>query len=1467
MNTDTSPLTSRLQSQAQHAMMSISLDERFFNLSLDLLCVARQDGYFKRVNPAWTEVLGYSEAELLATPFLDFVHPSDRANTIAEAEKLWLDGGSARFENRYRAKDGTYRWLAWTSNVSLEDNCIYAVARDITEHKAAEATQRALLNAIPDMMFRVTADGTIVDHKPAKGQETLLPPEQFLGRTIRETLPPPLAAQIMEAQARALASQEVESLEYELEMSDGRRAYEARIVAAGSDRVISIIRDITDSQRSAKELEVRSRLAALKSEIGLALAQSQDLKTLLNRCTQSLVKHLAATGARIWTLEDGEKDLHLQANSEESPCLDEAPRCLRVAQGKIGRIASHRQPHVSNSVQTDPEMRDRDWALPEQTSAFAGYPLIVSDRVVGVMAVFARHSLSQDSLATLSTIANEIAVGIEYKRTASAFKSSKERLQLALEGSALGYWDWQIPSGKTYFDPQWKQMLGYDEWEIENTYQAWKQLIHPDDIARTLGSLQAYLRGETPLYEVELRMLNKAGQWQWILARGKVFERSETGNPLRMTGTHLDIHDRKAAEAALRKSQHQLKEAQRIARIGSWEMDVASSKIAWSDELFDIYSFKRGNPPTFLELLRTIHPEDRSLWLSSIQRAIADGIPYAIDHRIVRPDGELRYINGRGEAVCDEDGNIVRLIGTAMDISDRVSAELETQLLLAVIQAINNAPHLESAINTVLNLICTTINWDISEAWLPDSSGDSLHRITGGYSCDDSLNDFLIKSQEIVLTKGEGIPGRTWLYQRPEWHEDISQEPIDIFCRAALAEKFRLKTCFSVPILDKTAANNSQVLAVLVFFKRTASPEEPRLLKLIEAIATQLGALVQRKQTELELLRIKAAVDSSSDAVGMTDLNGHIIYHNRAMTERYGYTPDDLNSNSNGPGLLHVNPEKAFEVFQAIQNGQSWIGEVDLKTRNGEIVKNLLRADCIRDSSGKPIGLIGVHTDITERKQAEARVQEQLKREQIVTKILDRVRSSLNLEEVLQTAVNEVRAFLQTDRVIIYRFREDWSGFVAVESVADGWHPTLGMTIADECFPTEYAKLYQQGRIRAIENVATSDLADCHKELLKELQVRANLALPILQTPAENDGNQPDILWGLLIAHQCQSSRLWTESEIDCLEQLSIQLAISLQQCSLFEKAQSELAERIAAEAALRESETRERERALELEAILKKLQKTQAQLVQSEKMVSLGQLVAGVAHEINNPVGFIYSNVAHAKDYANDLIELISLYQHYYPHPAAEIDDAIERSDLDFLKSDFLKLLQSMSDGANRIKDIVLSLRTFSRLDEAEKKEADIHAGIESTLMILKGRLREQANRPAIQVIKTFDTLPRIECYPGQLNQVLMNLINNAIDALEDRYKRELNFTPTLSITTATRPSRTPGRCPKITIAIADNGLGIPADIQERVFDPFFTTKPIGKGTGLGLSIGYQIIVDRHGGSLTCSSQVGEGTEFKIEI
>ncbi|WP_375493830.1 sensor histidine kinase [uncultured Nostoc sp.] len=285
-----------------------------------------------------------------------------------------------------------------------------------------------------------------------------------------------------------------------------------------------------------------------------------------------------------------------------------------------------------------------------------------------------------------------------------------------------------------------------------------------------------------------------------------------------------------------------------------------------------------------------------------------------------------------------------------------------------------------------------------------------------------------------------------------------------------------------------------------------------------------------------------------------------------------------------------------------------------------------------------------------------------------------------------------------------------------------------------------------------------------------------------------------------------------------------------------------------------------------ELQKALQELQSTQAQLIQTEKMSSLGQLVAGVAHEINNPVNFISGNIVHASEYTQQLLELVRLYQEEFPNSGQEIQEKIEEIDLEFMLDDLPKILNSMTIGAKRIQQIVLSLRTFSHLDEADMKEVDIHEGIDSTLLILQNRLKAKPEHPKIEIIKEYGELPLVECYAGQLNQVFMNVINNAIDALDmcnlRRSLQEIESNPSKIIISTKLISDN-----RVVVRIADNGPGMTQEVKKKLFDPFFTTKPVGQGTGLGLSISYQIVVQKHSGVLRCESELGKGTEFWIEI
>jgi signal transduction histidine kinase len=469
-----------------------------------------------------------------------------------------------------------------------------------------------------------------------------------------------------------------------------------------------------------------------------------------------------------------------------------------------------------------------------------------------------------------------------------------------------------------------------------------------------------------------------------------------------------------------------------------------------------------------------------------------------------------------------------------------------------------------------------------------------------------------------------------------------------------------------------------------------------------------------------------------------------------------------------------------------------------------------------------------------------AQIAQQIEQQKALSGIIDRIRASLEIELIFEITATEVRQLLNADRVGIFRFAPgsgcDEGEFVS-ECVGPEFASALAVKVYDHCFGPQFAPHYINGRVQAVADIHSANLSDCHIQILEQFQVRANLIVPVLKGPD---------LWGLLCIHQCSEPRHWQPAEIEFIKQIADHFAIALQQAEYLDqiKAQS-----------------------IALKDTLEALQKSQAQLIQNEKMASLGQLVAGIAHEINNPINFIYGNLVHVDEYVNNLLALASFTQNSNSKSAPTLPSHLEGIDLDFILQDLPKTLTSMKVGADRIRQIVLSLRNFSRLDEAQFKTVNLHEGIDSTLLILSHRLQASTLPGAVEVIKEYGEIPPLACYPSQLNQVFMNLLTNALDAIEATVQSENGDTqgaasyPKIWIQTRLNQQH------QIEICIRDNGVGIVKNVNAKIFDHFFTTKPVGKGTGLGLSIAREIIVEKHYGTITANSIAGEGAEFVISL
>ncbi|MGB3759949.1 MAG: PAS domain S-box protein [Rivularia sp. (in: cyanobacteria)] len=835
-----------------------------------------------------------------------------------------------------------------------------------------------------------------------------------------------------------------------------------------------------------------------------------------------------------------------------------------------------------------------------------------------------------------------------------------------------------------------------------------------------------------------------------------------------------------------------------------------------------------------------IHASDKQSYLESMKLSADTLLPWLWEGRMITPSGKCRWIRcvlrPEKQAGCD-----ILWGGLMIDISDKI--QIEEQLR-------QYQQDLESKVQyrtTELQATNTQLQTQISGRQQAEARFEKLAANVPG-----------MIYQYILHPDGSS----NFSYVSPGCYELYELKPEQI--QQDVKNSFEKIHPDDLPILKETIAVSAQTLepwkqewrittlsGKLKWVKGHSKPEKQANGDIVwDGMVMDITELKQAedalKQSEE---KFRTLFERSAD--GILLYNGQVFFDcNQAAAEMMGCTSTAQ--------LMRIAPSAISPEFQP-DGTSSFDKQMELTKiafANGGhrfewVIRRIDGQDMPLEVQLTAIPLNGeevfytIWRDITDRKQAEAavkqseaRYRELANREKLLNSLASQIRNTLDIDTVLETAINKIKYLLNIDRCSFSWFQPNaeppiWE--TIKESKSNSLPSLIGRHSIDKV--GSVTELFIKQEILQIDDASKCE-EPIHRQFLESLGIKSEIVLPIQTRSGQI---------GVIVCGHWAETRPWTDSEVELLQAVVDQLAIAINQADLYAETQ--------------QTALNAQKQAQQIEQTLQQLQKAQSQLVQSEKMSGLGQLVAGVAHEINNPVNFISGNLVHASSYTEDILSLLKLYEREYPEPTPELQEEIEALEVDFLASDLPKLMKSMMVGADRIRGIVQSLRTFSRLDEAEMKTVDIHEGIESSLMILQHRFKAKQKDCEIEVIKQYANLPKIVCFAGQLNQVFMNLIANAIDALEEGIRKNQVSTPRITITTEMLDND----C--VAIHITDNGKGISPEVQRRLFDPFFTTKPVGVGTGLGLSISYQIIVDRHRGKLNCFSEPGQGTEFVIEI
>ncbi len=1518
--------------------------DHFFSLSPDILCVVGFDGYFQHLNPAAEKILGYSLASMLGKPFIQFVHPDDRAATLKQAESIAAGNPIICFENRWRCRNGDYKWLMWKATPFDEEQSIYAMARDITDRKCTEESLqqtnsilRSVIESTPDVIFVKDIQGryAIVNSATADWLETSV--EAMIGRDDTNLFPLQIAQQIIEADRKIIAGGE--NLNYEEivpKNGEKRTLLTAKCPWRDSEGniigVVGISRDISDRKEiEAALLENNILFESVIESTGdsIFVKDTQSRYLLLNSTVASIIglpksEIIGKKDAELFPLEIADMLVENDRRIWQSGIEETLEEVVKDSEGNIGTFLSTKSP-----------LRDRAGNI----TGVVGVTRDISDR----------------------------------KQAEIALQQSEEKYRCLTEATSQIIWDTNANGEVVTEQPGWSAFTGRTYEEMKG----WKWLndIHPDDREETARIWSQAVTNRT-IYKIEHRLRRYDGEYRYMSVRGLPVLNADS-SIREWVGVHADITPARRAEAEMRQQKEFLSSIYDSVDYTIFVLDVgADGEFRYSGwnraaELLSGVSSELGCGKTPEEILSE---STAAFFLPKLRECVLKNTSISYEQAVSFGTTEVWSLTTLNP-LRDESGKICRIVGSAVDITQRKKSEAQLREQEEFLNSIYNgadqvifvvdvsedgqfryagwnaATETSTGISSAdvkgkspeeiftptvaadfrQNYIdCLAAGSSISyenrtelagvEYWfvmiltpLRDASG-RIYRIIGNSTniTDRKQAEQALAEQfklsvftadvGISLTQNQTLPtilqnccdatvrhldaafARIWILNEAEnilelqasagiyTHIDGAHSRISVgHLKIGLIAKERIPYLTNQVLEDDRIGDkewvvregmvafagyplilDNQLVGVIAMFARHELNESTLIA--LAAIADAIALGIKRKQTEEALATqqqtLRSIIDNAPIWVWMANPSGRMLLVNKIFCEDVAIPESRFLAAAHYSEVLGVEASAgcmASDVEAWSQDTPSYAEEIlqlaDGKEHYLETIKTQ-----VKDASGNAIGLIGLGLDVTEQKESQRKLQESEARfrnlaeqEALLNHLANNIRASLDLDTILATTVRQIREFLQLDRCLFMWYLPEASSpiwNVISEANNPDFPSVLGL------YPVEPTTSIGE-RIANLEIIRIDDVEALTTPAEREFLMSVGLN-SLLDIPLQTQSGQI----GLILCGACGTPRHWSDDEVALLVAVGNQLTIAINQAELY--TQSLDSARIA------------REQAAQLETALCELQQAQTQLVQAEKMSSLGQMVAGIAHEINNPVSFIFGNLTYTEEYTASIMKLLQMYRDEFPEPSAVIRDAIDVLELDFLLDDLPKMLSSMQVGATRIRDIVRSLRNFSRLDESDMKKVNIHEGIDSTLMILEHRLKAQSvsvagtqyHRTIIQVVKEYGELALVECYAGLLNQVFMNMIANAIDAVEEQ-----NQNPGMI------KIRTVLEGDFVAIAISDNGTGMTDVVKQRIFDPFYTTKAIGSGTGLGLAISHSIIVEKHQGEIKCISAVGKGTEFIIKI